>query len=118
MLSVAVLGASGRVGKTLVRQLLREKQYTLCAAFVGSESPHLGTDAGTLVGEAACGIPLEAVRPCDADVVIDFSLPEGLQAWFALQPSTPLVTGTTGLDDKTEAALSEHAASYLPRHTH
>jgi len=109
MLSVTVLGASGRVGKRLIGHLLRDERYALCAAFVRTDSPHLGADAGALAGEEACGIMLEAVRPCDADVVIDFSLPSGLEAWLALAQAKPLVTGTTGLSQQTTEALQQHA---------
>jgi len=44
----------------------------------------------------------------EADVVIDFSVPEGLVEWMVTQ-STPvaLVTGTTGLNPDQQAALTD-----------
>lgn len=109
MLSVSVLGASGRVGRRLIAHLLQDERFTLHAAFVRGTSPHLGADAGALVGESPCGVPLEEVRACEADVVIDFSLPSGLETWLGLNQTTPLVTGTTGLSDAAQASLDDHA---------
>lgn len=73
---------------------------TLHAAVVRPDSPLLGTDP--------CFVALGPQAFNGADVVIDFSLPEVLDAalpWIA----APIVVGTTGLSSATEARLSRHA---------
>jgi len=51
---------------------------------------------------------LNALSYVDAQVVIDFSLPQGT-AELLRTVELPLVVGTTGLDSATEAALRAHA---------
>ncbi len=113
MLRVAVMGASGRVGQLVVRQVLDDPGLTLVAAMTREGSPSIGADAGALTGGEACGVTLTPPHHVDADVVVDFSVPEGLVAWMkAQQTPTPLVTGTTGLDPDQHAqrvAWSERA---------
>ena len=107
------MGASGKVGQLVVRQVLDDAGLTLVAAMTREGSPSIGADAGELAGREACGVALTPPHHVDADVVVDFSVPEGLVAWMKVQQTpTPLVTGTTGLDPDQQAerdAWSERA---------
>lgn len=106
MLRVAVMGATGRVGQLVVRQVLDDASLTLVAAMTHPGSASIGTDAGVLTGGEACGVTIRPAHHVDADVVVDFSVPEGLVAWMKVQQTpTPLVTGTTGLDPDQHAQL-------------
>jgi 4-hydroxy-tetrahydrodipicolinate reductase len=113
-LKVAIHGAAGRMGKTLVR-LVHEAGLELSAAVASAKSPLLGKDAGEVAGVGAQGWPLTASLEslASADVVIDFSLPVALPGLFAAveRYSRPLVLATTGLDDalwKQVDALGRH----------
>lgn len=114
MLQVGVLGATGRVGRLLLATVLRDPSLSLAAAITRAGSSALGIDAGTLAGLPPAGIVLSAVTDgcLDAcDVVIDFSLPEGLISALPHLGSTALVTGTTGLTAAQEALLTQQATA-------
>ena len=56
-LRIAVAGACGRMGRTLIEAVLSAPDMTLAAAFEQAGNPALGKDAGELVG-SPCGVPL------------------------------------------------------------
>jgi 4-hydroxy-tetrahydrodipicolinate reductase len=86
-------GASGRMGRALLR-LAREDPRFVLAAAVGRRDAPL---------EEAGALPLLLASALDAapafDLAIDFSLPEGFDAILALcrRRGAALVSGTTGL---------------------
>ena len=113
---VAITGAAGRMGRTLVRAVQARPECRLVAAVEHDGSPALGADAGVLAGVDALGVAvvadLAAVLP-DVDVVIDFTTPEGTRrhAELCAGAGTALVVGTTGLGEDDEAALAAAAAT-------
>lgn len=109
MLRIAVVGASGRTGREVVASVLAHPDVQLFGAFASSRTA--GTDIGDLLGRQPLGLFVEALSPrlADADVVIDFSLPEALEEALEHMGNTPLVTGTTGGSAPLEDALSAHA---------
>lgn len=100
-LKVAVHGAAGRMGRAVIRLVSEAQDLELSAAIDSAKSSLLGVDAGELAGVGKLGIlttsSLEALA--DVDVVIDFSLPQALDALLlaAERYSKPLVIATTGL---------------------
>lgn len=114
-ISVGIMGASGRMGRMLIKAVLDNPRTQLVGAYDRAESTLIGVDAGELIGEAHCGVALGAlgvgvVRP---DVLIDFSLPEALSQTidFCQNNGTALVMGVTGLSAPKEdelRALSAH----------
>ena len=109
MISVGIVGASGRMGRLLVAGVLEAPDLALAAAI---DLRDQGRDAGELAGVAACGLLLSGLDgPAldDCSVVIDFSLPEGTRSLLARIQNQALVVGTTGMDASTEAALAAHA---------
>ena len=98
-LAVAVLGASGRMGRRVLQQVLDSEDLVLVAAVGRSASPTLGVDAGVLAGRERCDLPLTPIEAgfAAAQVVIDFALPEGTLAALPKLEGRALVTGTTGL---------------------
>ena len=112
LLRVGILGATGRVGTLLLEEIATSTELTLAAAITRSTSNHLGTDVGEYLGRPKLGCTIQALTPqsfVGCDVVIDFSLPEGLQAALPHLGHCPLVSGTTGLDETTETALARYA---------
>ena len=110
-LSVGVLGATGRVGKLLVQVCLEDDSLILGAAVTRPESTLIGQDAATSVGLPPCGVLITALGTgCfeHCDVVIDFSLPDGLDSAFDVLDGKPLVTGTTGLRAETINKLNAY----------
>ena len=114
-LRVAVNGAAGRMGQRVVAVCAGDPAVTVAAALEHSASPALGTDAGERAGVGRLGIAIADWLDGPADVVIDFSTPEGLESVLALgrARSLPLVIATTGLTDTQRADVAE-AAKIVP----
>jgi 4-hydroxy-tetrahydrodipicolinate reductase len=109
---LAVLGASGRMGRRVIACLGSEPGLELVAAVAHAGSAALGVDAGLLAGVGPCGVEVVAIGPgCfgEAEVVIDFSLPEGLLAGLRQLEGRALVSGVTGGGAELAAALEEAA---------
>jgi 4-hydroxy-tetrahydrodipicolinate reductase len=103
-LSIAVCGASGRMGRTVIRLCREAGDLTLVGACAASGDPHLGEDAGSLAGAGVAGVALTddmSAALLGADVVIDFSLPSALGELcrLAARQKVALVSGTTGVKD-------------------
>jgi len=98
MIHVVISGAAGRMGRTLARLVLESEDLELVGAVEAAGHPCLGQDAGVLAGAGTCGLAVTDRLPEAADVVVDFSLPEGslerIEACAAAE--TPCVVGTTG----------------------
>jgi 4-hydroxy-tetrahydrodipicolinate reductase len=99
-LRVAVVGATGRTGG-LVAEVAREDERCEYVGGVASEPRD-----GDVVGPDDAPALFER-----ADVVVDFSAPEAtvLAARTARETETPLVTGTTALDEVAEDELTQTA---------
>src|SRR5512134_857277 len=112
-LNVAIAGASGRMGRTLLEAIAQAPDLRLHAALDRPDSPFLKKDAGELIG-APCGIVitdnLEAVAP-GCDVIIDFTRPEATLAYLDIcrRQGVGMVVGTTGLTAEQKAALAQAA---------
>jgi 4-hydroxy-tetrahydrodipicolinate reductase len=114
MLRIAVAGASGRMGKTLVEAVHQHPELRLGAASALPGDPALGLDAGSV-----CGLPLQRVlitsdlaSQLDTfDVLIDFTSPESSVAHARLCAGNgkKLIVGTTGLNDAQKAELAAAA---------
>lgn len=98
-------GASGRMGKALLRLARDDARLQVVAAVSRS-----GT-AGD-----AIAIPADRLADCPAfDVAVDFSLPKGFDAVLELCCSRgcALVSGTTGLSERQRESLAQ-AAQRIP----
>lgn len=116
-LKLVVVGAAGRMGRTLVREIAGTAGFALIGATERKGAPELGKDAGALAGVAAFGVPLtDDPLPlfAKADAVLDFTAPKAsvAHAGLAAQARIVHVLGTTGLspdDDAAIAAAARHA---------
>ncbi|HWY62709.1 MAG TPA: 4-hydroxy-tetrahydrodipicolinate reductase [Rhizomicrobium sp.] len=116
-LNIVVAGASGRMGRALVREIAQGHGITLVGALEAEGHPDLGMDAGTLAGLQPNGIKLTAdplPLLAKAQGVIDFTRPmvSIMLAELAAQARIVHVIGTTGLsahDEKRIAAAANHA---------
>ena len=115
-LRIAVTGATGRMGQTLIRDIQAADDLELAGAAEATGHTSLGKDIGEIVGCGPTGIKLtESVDEAfaAADAVIDFTIPAATELYVKETASRGLihVIGTTGCDDKTEAAIKEAAKS-------
>jgi 4-hydroxy-tetrahydrodipicolinate reductase len=102
--AIAVHGAAGRMGRTVIELLLQDPRARLTAAIDRQGHASLGQDAAMLVGRAE---PIRVRLSEDLDaalahaqVVIDFSSPSAAIVLFerCAAQRVPAVVGTTGLD--------------------
>lgn len=112
-LRIAVNGAAGRMGQRVVALTLADASLELVGAMESPRSPAIGTDAGEKAGAGRCGLSITPELPPDAQVVIDFSTPEGLAsvAEMCRARSVALVAATTGLTDEEKAVVQATAKS-------
>ena len=115
MIRIAVAGAGGRMGQALIEATLSDPALALAAAFDVAGSPLAGRDAGERFGRATgvtVGTDADAAAAA-ADVLIDFTRPEGTLAHLAacVHHRTGAVVGTTGLSDAQKAGLADRAKS-------
>jgi len=110
---IAIAGASGRMGRTLIEAVSQSDDAILAAALEQPGSSWLGKDAGEFVG-APCGVFIgddidEALA--QADCLIDFTRPEGTLQHLAVcrKRGVHLAIGTTGFS--TEGKLAIHDAA-------
>jgi 4-hydroxy-tetrahydrodipicolinate reductase len=114
MTRVAVTGAAGRMGKTLIEAIHGAEGVTLTGAIVHSGSSLLGADAGELAGVGTLGVLVvdDLAEIKDAfDVLIDFTRPEVTvkNVAFCSEHGKKMVIGTTGLSAAQKQIL-ENAA--------
>ena len=116
-MKIAVVGASGRMGQTLVEAVNQNQNTVLSGATERPGHDWIGKDLGTCMGGAATGVivaddPLEVFAASQG--VLDFTAPAATLAHAALAAQARLVhvIGTTGLSDDDIAKLepaSRHA---------
>jgi 4-hydroxy-tetrahydrodipicolinate reductase len=112
-LRVAVAGATGRMGQALIEAVVASPDLALVGALDLASSPSLGSDATAFLGQQS-GIRIGAdVRAglAGADVLIDFTRPEGTLAHLAIcrELGVNAVVGTTGLTPAQKAEIAAHA---------
>lgn len=107
---IAIIGASGRMGRILLEAVTLNSDCRLVAAIERPTSSLLGADAGEMAGLGKLGVPmvghLEAVVE-DFDVLIDFTSPESTlrNAKICAAQGKGLVVGTTGFSQEQKAEL-------------
>ncbi|CAA0101798.1 4-hydroxy-tetrahydrodipicolinate reductase [BD1-7 clade bacterium] len=110
MIRIAVTGASGRMGRTLIEACAHADGVQLTAAIEHPASSMIGADAGELGGIGKNGIPVVAsVEDVieQFDVLIDFTAPVATLANAAAcsHAGKQIVIGTTGFNDEQKDVL-------------
>ncbi|MCG5514861.1 MULTISPECIES: 4-hydroxy-tetrahydrodipicolinate reductase [unclassified Ectothiorhodospira] len=111
---IAIVGAGGRMGRTLIEAVGQAPGLELTVATEQPESSLLGSDAGELAGQGRLGVALAsdlAALTEDFDLLIDFTRPEGTLAHLEIcrQAGRGIIIGTTGFTDEQKARISEAA---------
>lgn len=110
ILNIAIMGAGGRMGQMLVREVTMTDGCRVSGATDREGSDHLGEDAGTLAGVKALGVTIvddPAPVIAKAHAVIDFTTPAATveHARLCAQANAAHIIGTTGLSTEDESAL-------------
>lgn len=113
-MKIAVMGAAGRMGRELVRAIASQPGCAVSGATEAAGSAALGKDVGALAGLEPIGVMVtsDAARVIgDADAIVDFTSPAASAEFsrLAAKSGTAHIIGTTGFDDKSEAAIAEAA---------
>jgi 4-hydroxy-tetrahydrodipicolinate reductase len=96
---VAIAGAGGRMGRALIEAVLADRELSLAAAFDVVGSPALGQRVGN------AQIVSDPRVAAQADVLIDFTRPEGTLAHLA--HAKAMVIGTTGFSKEETSRIGE-----------
>lgn len=110
MINIAVTGAGGRMGKTLIEAISLNPQTQLSAAIERPESSLIGADSGELAGVGRNGIAVVASIDDvinDFDVLIDFTAPTATlaNALACAEANKKMVIGTTGFSSQQKNQL-------------
>jgi 4-hydroxy-tetrahydrodipicolinate reductase len=113
-LNIGVVGAAGRMGMAVIRQVAGTDGCVVVAASEVPGSTAIGRDAGEIAGLGASGVVIgdDAARLFDScDAVIEFSTPQATieHAAMAARMERIHIIGTTGLDGDQDAQLKAAA---------
>jgi 4-hydroxy-tetrahydrodipicolinate reductase len=114
-MKLAIHGAAGRMGQRVTALAIADPRFQVVAALESANHPLLGKDAGVVAGIEPIGIPLGVVGESNADVVVDFSVPDAAIAVVAhcVEFKRPVVVATTGLDGDQQVYV-RRAAQQIP----
>ncbi len=120
-LKIGVVGAAGRMGGAVIRQVAETDGCTVVAASEVQGSPAIGRDAGEVAGLGTIGVAITgAPRDLfnDAEAVIEFSTPAATidHVHAAAEAHCIHVIGTTGLDGDQEKILAVAAKKTVVMH--
>ena len=108
-MKIVIAGSSGRMGRMLIEAVLASGDLQLHGALDVASSPALGQDAGAFLGRNT-GVAISADLDgalTGADVLIDFTRPEGTLAHLAAcaRQGVNAVVGTTGFSEAQKAEI-------------
>lgn len=104
MIRLAMAGALGRMGRTILALAAKDKNFKITGALEHDERSEIGADIGPFIGTTPIGTPIssdlkEVLK--NSDVLIDFThfsaAPRNLEA--AVKTGTGYVLGTTALPE-------------------
>ncbi|MGH8173631.1 MAG: 4-hydroxy-tetrahydrodipicolinate reductase [Rhodanobacteraceae bacterium] len=113
--SIAVHGASGRMGRAILRIAFERPTLRVVAAIVRSGAANTGKPLSGDFGETARVLSYSPSLgdAATADVLVDFSTPDAFDAAlaFAIEHRLAFVSGTTGITPEQRAAIQRAGAS-------
>ena len=110
-IKIIVTGASGKMGRTIIKKVLSNKAYKLIGATEGPGNKFLGCDISELIKSKKTGkIITDDIEPlfAKADAVIDFTLPIASIKYTKMAAKYKIVhvIGTTGFSKSDEKKIS------------
>lgn len=115
MTNIAIVGAAGRMGRTLVEACEQHEDAVVSAATEVLGSSLVGADVGELAGVGKLNVAIvDKLEDAPAfDVLIDFTIPEATLAHleYCRTQGRAMVIGTTGFSDEQKTVIAEAAKS-------
>jgi 4-hydroxy-tetrahydrodipicolinate reductase len=111
MVNVAVIGASGKMGKLIINRIINSEDLKLSGAIEIENSSFIGYDAGILTGNTKCSVNITPDINkiiSNTDVFIDFStgpVIENIEK--ILKADKGAVIGTTGMSETQKEKLQK-----------
>lgn len=114
MVRIAVTGAAGRMGKTLIEAVANNSDTKLTVALERPDSTLIGVDSGELAGLGRNNVVVVgdiAAVVDQFDVLIDFTVPAASaeNAKVCAANGKKIVLGTTGFSDEQKAVIESSA---------
>ena len=111
MIRLAIAGATGRTGRSVLELAARSERFAVTAALTVTGDPA----CGSLLRAADIEIPVVDKLDGPCDVLIDFTVADGTMAWLEVctDRKIPMVTGVTGHSEQQLARIQE-AARVIP----
>ena len=111
---IGIVGASGRMGRAVIRQVTETQGCIVAAACEEPFSDTIGMDAGELAGCGNLGVKVQKDSQStfdQVDAMIEFSTPDAtaVHSGYASNAGCIHIIGTTGLTANNEAELSKAA---------
>jgi 4-hydroxy-tetrahydrodipicolinate reductase len=112
-LKIIVVGASGKMGQTLIKQILADSDLLLTGAVDQPSSNILGMDAGSLIGIKTGIMINDDIKSVikKGDYLIDFTRPEASIGYLTvcIKNNVKYVLGTTGFSDEEKQKIAQAA---------
>ena len=120
-LSVAIVGAAGRMGRMLVQTVHAEADISVAAAVERKDDAHVGADAGAVAGIGAIGVTIgDSLDRALAisNVCVDFTRPGPTveHARVCRSKGRAMIVGTTGLSSDQLMVLEDAARDIAIMH--
>ena len=112
---VIVVGSTGKMGQTLIHEIIKDGDTELIGALDHPNCDRLGQDAGDQLGlKTNIEITSDLEQLNHADVLIDFTRPEASINYlnFCVERKIKYVLGTTGFNDA-QKSLIENASKKI-----
>jgi 4-hydroxy-tetrahydrodipicolinate reductase len=118
MTNIAIVGAGGRMGRSLIEACSQAEGLNLTIATEHPDSSLIGTDAGEVAGIGKNNVVIAASlddAKGDFDVLIDFTRPEPTLAHLAWceKNNKSIIIGTTGFSDD-EKHIIQASSNTIP----
>lgn len=109
-MKIGIVGACGRMGRSVISEILLDKNLQLSGAVTRPDSDAMGVDVGILTGFDKTGIVISENSTdlfAQSDAVIDFTSPASSVDYsrLAAKNNTVHVVGTTGFSKQNMEAL-------------
>jgi len=117
-MKIGVTGATGRLGQAIIRAVLNDSECSLVAAITRHTNPNVGSNLNACLGMHNSDVKISSDLKSffnNSDVVIDFSNSAVTNEYInaASLSKTPIVIGTTGLNENNHTIL-EASAKNIP----
>jgi 4-hydroxy-tetrahydrodipicolinate reductase len=118
-IKVVVAGCAGRMGQTICRLILADKELELAGCFEAKTNPSVGKDLGEVLGMPALGIKVEDSLEKvieKGDVIVDFTFHAASleHARINAKYKKAMVLGTTGFSKEELSEIHELARQNFP----